>query len=147
MVQLLSGVDAVHANADFASGGSGLEETSRQVSDHDPLVVRIRPQGAAGLAGNASFADVLIGLEQDGNERPAAVTDARGDFRIWNVTPGDVTLHYLAPTWLDIEQPTAAPALPAGITTAADPGAHHRAAQAAARAAGSMPAILAAQEP
>ncbi len=147
MVQLLSGVDAVHANADFASGGSGLQETGRQVSDHDPLVVRIRPQGAAGLAGNAAFAGVLIGLKQDGSEQPAAVTDARGNFRIWNVTPGDVSLHYLAPAWLDIEQPTVALTLRAGITATDDPGAHHHAAKAAARAAGSMPIIHAAQEP
>ncbi len=148
MVQLLSRVDAVHNSADLASGGAGQDENVQAVSDHDPAVVHFRPEGAAIIAGNAGFAGVVVGLEREG--RPVqfvAVSDRRGDFRIWDVAPGAVTLHYWPPAWIEIEEPSVQLELVPGVTALDPPSARHRSALLAAHAAAFVPSIIAAQEP
>lgn len=148
MVQFLSGVDAVHSSADFASGGADLHEAGRQVSDHDPVAVRIRPEGAAAIAGNARFGGVVIGLATAvGPVRLAAVTDRRGDFRIWDVGPGAAALHYLPPAWIELEAPAIVLDLSSGVATARTANARHRSAIQAAHAAAYAPSVIAAQPP
>jgi len=146
MVQFLSGVDAVHSSADFASGGAGLHEAGRQVSDHDPVVVRLRPEGAAAVAGNARFGGIVVGLAAAGGPvRLAAVTDRRGDFRIWDTGLGAATLHFLLPAWIELEAPAIVLDLSAGVATAGTAGAHHRSAIRTAHAAAYVPSVIAAQ--
>ena len=133
MVQLLSRVDAVHNSADRASGGAGQDDDAQAVSDHDPVVVQFRPEGAATIAGNAGFAGIVVGLEREGRPMQfVAVSDRRGDFRIWDSTPGTVTLHYWPPAWLEVDEPSVQ--LQFGPRHDARSVARHRSAWLAARA-------------
>ncbi len=148
MVQLLSRVDAVHNSADRASGGAGQDDDAQAVSDHDPVVVQFRPEGAATIAGNAGSAGIVVGLEREGRPMQfVAASDRRGDFRIWDSTPGAVTLHYWPPAWLEVDEPSVQLQFGPGVTTLDPSRARHRSAWLAARAAAFVPSIIAAQEP
>ncbi len=96
-------VEIVHVNADFAAPQSPTATDVTHASDHDPVLVRIWPGGAGWLAGSVRYPGVLAELLDAGGERVAAAhSDARGDFRLWNLAPGDYRLHLSAPSHLSL---------------------------------------------
>jgi hypothetical protein len=98
----------LHVDADYATRTAPLP--LRHVSDHDPWLVRIRPGAATWLGGNLGYAQIAItAKDRAGNTLAATTTDARGDFRLWNLAPGWMRLHLAAPAHI---------ALPRQVVTA-----------------------------
>ena len=101
MVQFVSGVDALHINADFAMCETATQGAPCQSSDHDPLVIRLRPSGTATLGGNLGYAGVEIELVHAGAEaRFTTVTGADGEFRLWELPVGAAEVQAKLPEWL-----------------------------------------------
>jgi hypothetical protein len=118
-------VRPIRINADFAYPAT-LNDTVHHSSDHDPVLVRIRPDGGAWLAGDLGHPDIRVELV-DADDAPIAtvVTDANGEFRIWNLTPGPGRVklsteigYTIAPTDIPVE-------LVAGANTLAAPTIEH----------------------
>jgi hypothetical protein len=96
-------VEIVHVNADFAAPQAPTAADATHASDHDPVLVRIWPGGVGWLAGNVRYPGVLAELLDAGGQRvTAAHSDARGDFRLWNLAPGDYRLRLSAPPHLSL---------------------------------------------
>ena len=117
MVRLLSGVDAVHENADLAMREPGDTQAAGQVSDHDPLAVRLRPAGAAAVGGELGFPGIRVMLEHVESGRKAeALTGSGGEYRLWDIAPGEVRIEYSTPAWLAADPPNTTTVLLAGLT-------------------------------
>ncbi len=120
---LLARVDPVHVNADYPGGDHEQVALLQRSSDHDPVLLQIRPAGVGSLGGNLGFPNVKLtllrvltstsdiesasGTEAASSNAQAAVanvetvietvTDAYGDFRFWALTPGDYELRIDTP--------------------------------------------------
>ena len=92
----LAEVRPLRINADFAYPAA-INPTVHHSSDHDPVLVRIRPDSAAWLDGDLHYPGIGVEL-LDGADAPmaTAVTDANGEFRVWNLTPGPVRVKLTA---------------------------------------------------
>jgi len=96
-------VQIVRLNADYAAQHAPAADSVFHASDHDPVMVRIWPRGVGWIAGNVGYAGVQATLlDADGNTATQALSDVRGDFRLWNVTPGDYRLRLSAPPHLEL---------------------------------------------
>ena len=104
MVQFLSGVDALHGNVDLAMCGPENGHETCQVSDHDPLMIRLRPEGAAAAGGDLGFPGIGVQLEHvESGELSETITGDDGAFRLWDIQPGAVTIQYTMPDWLTVD--------------------------------------------
>lgn len=101
---LIARVDPIHLNADYPSGDNQVVSLLQRSSDHDPVILHIRPDGAGIVGGNLHFpgihlsltpADNTTEIETQSQRKPVAeaTTDANGDFRFWALSPGDYDLH------------------------------------------------------
>ena len=129
----LAAVQIVHVNADFSAADPAARDGYGS-SDHDPvrLVVRGSPlgAGAASVGGNLVFAEVTVtARDASGAVVATAVTDADGEFRLWGLAPGPVTLDYAPPPDVTLDAAQQAVDLTAGYTVVTPPSAHHRTAQ------------------
>ncbi|NJN83942.1 MAG: hypothetical protein HC802_17785 [Caldilineaceae bacterium] len=106
MLPALVEVNPLRINADFASPASIDANSTLHSSDHDPIMLRFRPEGGAWLAADWSWPDIQLTLvTRDGLPTTAATTeantvattDAKGSARIWNLTPGTYQLNYQLP--------------------------------------------------
>jgi len=96
-------VNPVHINADFAAPLAPSADRLHHTSDHDPVLVRIRPGGGAWMGGNLRYAGVRVeAIDAAGHLHSAAVTDAMGEFRLWNLTPGALRLRMTAPPYVTL---------------------------------------------
>lgn len=113
---LLARVDPVHVNADYPGGDHEQVALLQRSSDHDPVLLQIRPAGVGSLGGNLGFPNIKLTLSRPMESTTApriptptgqpitgtlgrtealtstiteTVTDAYGDFRFWALTPGD----------------------------------------------------------
>ena len=99
----LAGIDPVHINADYPYPLAVDTTSVHHSSDHDPVVMRVRPGGAGWVQGNLRFDDIAVELFDDaGTLVGDTVTDANGDFVLWNVAPGTYTLQYGMPAYLSL---------------------------------------------
>ena len=76
----------VRLNADYAAQHTPAADNVFHASDHDPVMMRIWPRGVGWIAGNVGYPGVqatLLGA--DGQRAAFATSDARGDFRLWNL--------------------------------------------------------------
>lgn len=91
-------VQIVHIHADVAGAPS----------DHDPVVLRLRPTGAAALGGTLRYPGIKVTAE-DGAGAPLAstVTDSQGFFRLWGLPPGTVNVRFAAPPWITLSTASA----------------------------------------
>ncbi len=96
-------VRIVRLNADYAAQDAPAADSVFHASDHDPVLVRIWPRGVGWIAGNVGYSGVHASLfDADGRMVTNATSDARGDFRLWNVAPGDYRLRLEAPPHLTL---------------------------------------------
>jgi endonuclease/exonuclease/phosphatase family metal-dependent hydrolase len=86
LAKLVGQVQIVRLNADYGASLAPTADNVFHASDHDPVMVRIWPRGIGWIAGNVGYAGVHASL-LDANGRLAAnaISDARGDFRLWNL--------------------------------------------------------------
>ncbi|MEZ4733553.1 MAG: endonuclease/exonuclease/phosphatase family protein [Caldilineaceae bacterium] len=120
LTPLVAAVDVVHINADYPSSDQAQLQAVQRSSDHDPVQVRLRPTGAAILAGALRYPQIQVQLRSV-NARLAGApiandpitrgtivaetsTDANGDFRFWNLSPGAYTLTLVAPAAVTIDK-------------------------------------------
>lgn len=101
LVPLIALVDPVRMNANVHAGaGEQVVELARS-SDHDPIAVKIRPGGATILAGQVDYPAVTVQLATREHALLATTTtDAQGEFRFWDLSPGDYHLTIFAPPYL-----------------------------------------------
>jgi hypothetical protein len=98
LVPAVAEVNPVHISADYAAPAVPDPTSMFHTSDHDPVLVRLRPGGGTWLGGNLSYPGIEIeAIEAGGQVTGTAVTDARGDFRLWNLVPGTLHLRLRAP--------------------------------------------------
>jgi len=116
LTPLLARVDPVHINADYPGGDQDQVALRQRSSDHDPVLLQIRPIGVGSIGGNLGFPNLKLTLALStttaatqqhslsaGRPTSAApiattmitetVTDAYGDFRFWALTPGLYEVH------------------------------------------------------
>jgi hypothetical protein len=133
----LAGVAIAHINADFP-----VTAATPRASDHDPVIVRLRPAGAVAAGGNLGFGGIQVtGVDAAGAPLATAVSDAAGDYRLWGLPPGALTLHFVPPPAVAL-RPAAVTwsALP-GYQLAPAPQVHHQTALAAAVLAAATPEL------
>ncbi len=105
---LLARVDPVHINADYPGADNEQVALRQRSSDHEPILLQIRPTGVGTLGGNLGFPDLKVTLllaaaTADGQVTALdtivaeTVTDALGDFRFWALDPGRYNLRIDAP--------------------------------------------------
>ncbi|MFO7632835.1 MAG: endonuclease/exonuclease/phosphatase family protein [Caldilinea sp.] len=96
-------VTIVRLSAGYAAPLAPTADNVFHASDHDPVVVRVWPRGVGWIAGNVRYAGVRAELLDGGGRSAAqATSDERGDFRLWNVAPGDYRLVLSAPPHLEL---------------------------------------------
>ena len=95
MMSDFSGMDIAHINADFPiaqpDGAEGAPSLAPVLgsSDHDPLVLTVRPGGGAWIAGSAQIPNTPIELaDSAGTIIARTETDALGEFRFFDLRPG-----------------------------------------------------------
>jgi uncharacterized protein len=99
----LAEVDILHVNVDFPYPAQVDLTNPHHASDHEPLLLRLRPAGAAMIGGNVRYPGRQVTL-LDGAGQPVGVTltDALGDFRFWNLQPGPARLRIDTPDYLSL---------------------------------------------
>ena len=103
MVQDLSEVRPIRLNANYAYPAEVDAQSVQHSSDHDPVMIRVRPGEAAWIGGNVGFADIETSLlDQSGVLVASAISDDDGEFRIWNVSPGAYSLRFAAPSAIQL---------------------------------------------
>jgi hypothetical protein len=121
LVDQLALVQIVHMHADAPSGDSPLAQ-----SDHDPVVLRMRPNGAAHIGGTLAWSEITVSAaDGSGNVVSQSVTDADGEFRLWGVPVGMVTLHYDSPSWIIVDGNAHEIEVVAGMITPVMPKTRH----------------------
>jgi endonuclease/exonuclease/phosphatase family metal-dependent hydrolase len=94
-------VDPVRINANYSAGAADQVANLARSSDHDPVALLIRPQGAVILAGNLDYPEVSVQLtDKDRKKLLTTTTDAQGEFRFWDLPAGDYHLTMFAPNYL-----------------------------------------------
>jgi hypothetical protein len=97
----LSLVRILHLYSDAPTGDSTLAH-----SDHDPVIVYVRPTGAALISGRLNWEGIeLNATDGSGTLLAQATTDANGDFRLWGLPLGKATLQLNAPDWIVLDDP------------------------------------------
>jgi len=141
MTPTLASVDPIHINADFPAPATVNPTVTQRASDHDPVQIRIRPKGVGMLGGNARYADIAVQVQDQTQQViTATLTDALGDFRVWNLTPATYTLALTAPVYLSVNPITFTLPVTAGYQTLPTVSVRHRTVDVAAATA-----LLAAQ--
>jgi uncharacterized protein len=101
MMAALAAVDIVHVNVNFPYPDHVDFTNAHHASDHEPVLIRLRPGGAAMVGGNVRYPGVqLTLLDRSGSVLGTALSDALGDFRLWDLRPGPVTAQLRAPDFL-----------------------------------------------
>ena len=106
------GMDIAHINADFPiaqpGGTEGVPGDSAVYgsSDHDPLVLTVRPGGGAWIAGSAQIPNTPIELaDSAGTVVARTESDALGEFRFFDLRPGAYSLHFALPVQVTLLTP------------------------------------------
>lgn len=124
----VAAVQVLHLNADFATGRGPVRG-----SDHDPILLRIRPGGAASAGGNLGFAQIAVEAISAGGVRVAeSVSDAAGEYRLWGLPVDTLTLRFHAPPGVQVTPATLTWQAAPGYQPAPSPQVYHRTARAAA---------------
>ena len=121
LITQLSLVEIRHLQADTPTGDSPLAQ-----SDHDPIVLRIRPGGAAMVGGMLHWGQIAVSASDGSNALIAqSITDAAGEYRLWGLATGRITLQFTAPEWVVLDAPQQTLDIDAGMVTPTGPNARH----------------------
>jgi hypothetical protein len=121
LVPQLALVQILHLHADAATG-----ETPLAHSDHDPVVLRVRPGGAAAIGGTLQWGQIGVSVRDDkGLVIAQATTDVRGHYRLWALPVGRVMLRFNAPSWILLEEPIQLVDAAGGLLMSSAPRVHH----------------------
>ena len=102
----LAGVSPLHINADFPETETVDPGTVFRSSDHDPVQMVVRPQGAGWIGGELGLPGIRVLLEDARGQLVAeTVTDGLGQFRLWDVRPDEYMLRYEPPAGVRLFQP------------------------------------------
>jgi hypothetical protein len=130
LLPMLAQVEIIHINADFAQPAQVDRTSAFRISDHDPVQIRLRPGGAAMVGGNVSFPGVeLILMDSAGQVVAKTASDALGDFRLWNLLPGQAFLRVHAPDYVSYPLQEMTLSLQTGYNTVAIPTPVHPSAE------------------
>jgi hypothetical protein len=100
-----AGIDLIHINADFPVPVAVDATSVVHSSDHDPIQLTVRPQGAGWIGGNVNMPGVLVTLRnENGSGVGVTMTDALGDFRFWGLAPGRYRVDFKPPPGLTIHE-------------------------------------------
>ncbi len=123
-------VDPVHVNVDFPAGREEDTTVLERSSDHDPVVMVLRPGGAGWIGGNVVVPGVEV-TARDAADTPIAraVSDAQGEFRLWDLPPGTYRLTYRTPEGVEVVDPERLVQVVAGAGVYYRPQVRHPAAQ------------------
>lgn len=103
--QQISEVNVLHNNANFAYPEAVDLSNVIHASDHDPIFLRLRPDGAATLGGNLRFPGVDVAVIDESNQLVSLQqSDDRGDVQFWNLRAGKYTVRYQVPAHLRTDQ-------------------------------------------
>jgi len=103
MITDIAAIDPVHINADYPYPLTVDPSSVHHSSDHDPVVLRIRPGGTGWVAGEAAFAGIGVQLlDTDQNVMAETRTDGYGEFRFWDVPLGAYTVRYQPPAHIQM---------------------------------------------
>ncbi len=104
MQTAFAGIDPLRISADFPVYAEMDPTTVYRASDHDPLVLTLRPEGAGWVGGDLLMAGVGVELVgEDGSAVAQAVSDALGQFRLFGIVPGRYGLRYTPPAGTTVE--------------------------------------------
>lgn len=110
-----AGIDPLHINADFPYYAELDPATPYHASDHDPVVLTVRPAGAGLIGGNVALPGVGVALVEEGGAVVAeSNSDPLGEFRLWGIAPGRYRLLYTPPEGATVTGGDAFFDLPAG---------------------------------
>ncbi len=127
LIPMIATVDAIHSNADFAAADQKDLRQLQRSSDHDPVQVRLRPDGAAILGGSLRYPHIHVQLlNETSNVVGTTTTDEDGDFRLWNLHPGVYAVAFTPPPWVTITTQPIRVDLSAGYQTLPDIIVTHR---------------------
>ena len=127
MTPSLASIEPIHIDADFPVLSKVNTATVQRASDHDPVQMRIRPAGVGVIGGNLRYPGLTVQAVEHGQKRIIeAQTDALGDFRVWNITPGVYDLHLVAPAYLWPDSTALTLTLPPGYLALDTIAVHHR---------------------
>ncbi|MEZ4711695.1 MAG: endonuclease/exonuclease/phosphatase family protein [Caldilineaceae bacterium] len=103
MLPHVAQVDPVHINADYPYPQQTDANSVHHSSDHDPVVLRLRPGGASWVSGEVRFAGVGVQLWDVAGALLAETTsDAAGQYRLWNLPVGRYTIRLTLPAHLQL---------------------------------------------
>jgi hypothetical protein len=106
-------VEILHIHADAAAGDSPLAH-----SDHDPVVLRLRPGGAATIRGTLGWGQIQVSAsDRNGVVLAQTSSDANGEYRLWGLPPGTLTLQFDAPAWIMLAETTKTVEAAVGMNT------------------------------
>jgi hypothetical protein len=143
LLPLLAQVDPVHIDSNFPYPVHVDFSNVHHASDHDPVQLRFRPAGAAMLGGNLAYPGVHIQAVDAAQQLVGeATTDARGDFRIWNLAPGPITLALQAAPYLALSTQNVTVVLQPGYNTLSGVTATHQAVDLGTATAAVAPALV-----
>ena len=115
MQAAFAGTDPLHINADFPVYAEMEPTTVYHASDHDPVVLTLRPDGAGWVGGDVLLAGVGVELMDEGGALVTqTVSDALGEFRLWGIVPGRYGLRYVSPEGTTVESSDALFDVPPG---------------------------------
>ena len=103
LAPMVAMVDAIHSNADFAAADQNDLRLLQRASDHDPVQLRLQPDGAAILGGSLRYPNIHVQLRNETRDVVGAtITDEQGEFRLWNLQPGAYELSFTPPPAITI---------------------------------------------
>lgn len=127
LARLVALVDPVHSNADFPGAGQTQVQMLTHASDHDPVQVVLRPDGAAILGGSLRYANIHVQLlDERGVVVSETNTDENGDFRLWQVPTGAYTVTFTTPAAVTIAPAQLSVVMGGGYQVLPPPAVTHR---------------------
>ncbi len=127
LAPMVAMVDAIHSNADFAAADQNDLRRLQRASDHDPVQLRLQPDGAAILGGSLRYPNIHVQLLNEKSDVVGATTtDEQGEFRLWNLQPGVYELSFTPPPAITIATEPIRLTLSTGYQTLTDIAVTHR---------------------
>ena len=130
LVPMLAEVDPVHINADYPYPLTTDSQSVHHSSDHDPVVMRIRPTGASWLSAELLFSGIEVQLfDTQGELVASTISDEYGTVQLWDLMPGEYSIRYTAPDYYEISSKDNIIELSAGPNELSPPPITHRSVQ------------------